>query len=188
MKVSGDTLLKHIRSFTFKGATTLKILSVDDFSFRRGRRWGTVLVDLERHSLVDILPDRSSETFASWLGEHAGVEIVSRDRSGEYANAIRKAAPGTIQVADRFHLIKNLGDVVLHVFGRRLESLQSIPAPGPHHLQLTRLRLDREASRERTSTRMRSLFRAIRALSKAGMNKSAIAQTLSTRGSRALIR
>jgi transposase len=178
VKVSGDTLLKHIRSFTFKGTTTPRILSVDDFSFRRGCRWGTVLVDLERHRLVDILPDQSSETFASWLGEHAGVEIVSRDRSGEYADAIRKAAPGGIQIADRFHLIKNLGDVVLRVFQRRSESLQSIPAPGPHHLQLTRLRLDREASREHARTQMRHLFKAIRALSKAGMNKSAIARTL----------
>jgi transposase len=178
VKVSGDTLLKHIRCFTFEEATTPKILSVDDFSFRRGRRWGTVLVDLERHRLVDILPDRSSETFSRWLAHNTGVEVVSRDRSGEYADAVRKAAPAAIQVADRFHLIKNLGDVVLRVFQRRSESLQSIPAPGPHHLQLTRLRLDREASREHTRTQMRSLFKAIRALSKAGMNKSAIARTL----------
>jgi transposase len=97
---------------------------------------------------VDILPDRSSETFADWLDQHAGVEVLSRDRSGEYADALSQAAPEAIQVADRFHLIKNLAGVVLRVFKRRSESLQSIPAPGPHHLQLTRLRLDREASRE----------------------------------------
>jgi transposase len=86
--------------------------------------------------------------------------------------------PGAIQVADRFHLLKNLGDVVLRVFQRRSEFLQSVPAPGRHRLQLTRLRLDREASRERTRAEKRSLFRSIRALSKAGMNKSAIARTL----------
>lgn len=63
--VSGDTLLKHIRSLTFEESAVPRILSVDDFSFRRGRSWGTVLVDLERHRLVDILPDRNSETFAS---------------------------------------------------------------------------------------------------------------------------
>ena len=176
--VSGDTLLEHIRSLDLGGAPTPKILSVDDFSFRRGRSWGTILVDLERHSLVDILPDRSSETFAGWLSQHVGIEVISRDRGGEYADAARKAAPGAIQVADRFHLLKNLGDVVLRVFQRRSESLWSIPAPGPHHLQLTRLRLDREASREHTRTEMRSLFRSIQALSKAGMNKSAIARFL----------
>jgi transposase len=176
--VSGDTLLKHIRSLTFEEAAVPRILSVDDFSFRRGRSWGTVLVDLERHRLVDILPDRSSETFASWLTQHSGVEVVSRDRSGEYADAVRRATPGAIQVADRFHLIKNLGDVVLRVFQRRSESLQSIPAPGPHHLQLTRLRLDREPSRQQTRTQMRNLFRSIQALRQAGMNKSAIARFL----------
>jgi len=177
--VSGDTLLEHIRSLNLGEARTPRILSVDDFSFRRGSSWGTILVDLEHHRPVDILPDRSSETFASWLTQHAGVEVVSRDRSGEYADAVRRAAPEAIQVADRFHLLKNLGDVMLRVFQRRSESLQSVPAPGPHRQQLTRLRLDREASRKRTRAQMRSLFRSIRAfLRKAGMNKSAIARTL----------
>jgi transposase len=178
VRVSGDTLLEHIRSRNLGKARTPRILSVDDFSFRRGGSWGTVLVDLERHQLVDILPDRSSETFASWLTQHSGVEVVSRDRSGEYADAVRRAAPDVIQVADRFHLIKNLGDVVLRVFKRRSQSLQSMPAPGPHHLQLTRLRLDRESSRQQTRIQMQSLFRSIQALRQAGMNKSAIARTL----------
>jgi transposase len=178
VRVSGDTLLEHIRSFNLGEARTPRILSVDDFSFRRGRSWGTILVDLEHHRPVDILPDRSSETFASWLTQHPGVEVVSRDRGGEYADAVRRAASEAIQVADRFHLLKNLGDVVLRVFQRRSESLQSVPAPGRHRLQLTRLRLDREASREHTRAEMRRLFRSIRALSKAGMNKSAIARTL----------
>jgi transposase len=159
--VSGDTLLEHIRSRNLREAQTPRILSVNDFSFRRGRSWGTVLVDLERHQLVDVLPDRSSETFASWLTQPPGVEVVSRDRSGEYADAVKKAAPEAIQVADRFHLIKNLADVVLRVFQRRSESLQSIPAPGPPRLRLTRLRLDREASRQQTRAQMRTLFRSI---------------------------
>jgi transposase len=176
--VSGDTLLEHIRRTNLGESRTPRILSVDDFSFRRGRSWGTILVDLEHHRLVDILPDRSSETFASWLTQHTGVEVVSCDRSGEYADAIRRAAPEAIQVADCFHLLKNLGDVVLRVFQRRSESLQSVPTPGPHRQQLTRLRLDREAFRKRTRAQMRSLFRSIRALSEARMNKSAIARTL----------
>lgn len=76
---------------------------MDDFAFRRRTRFGTVLVDLERHTLVDVLPDRSAHTFAEWLGEHLGVEVVSRDRGGEYAKAARRATPHAVQVAQRFH-------------------------------------------------------------------------------------
>jgi hypothetical protein len=110
--VSGDTLLHHIRSLHLRDHKTPRILSVDDFAFRRGTRFGTVLVDLERHTLVDILPDRGADTFAHWLGEHPGVEVVSQDRGGEYAEAASRAAPNAVQVADRFHLLKNLRDVL----------------------------------------------------------------------------
>jgi transposase len=73
-------LLHHIRSLQFEDHETPRVLSVDDFAFRRGTRYGTILVDLESHTLVDVLADRSANTFAHWLGEHPGVEIVSRDR------------------------------------------------------------------------------------------------------------
>jgi transposase len=162
--VSGDTLLNHIRSTRLQVHETPRILSVDDLAFRRGIRYGTVLVDLERHALVDVLPDRSADGFARWLGELPGVEVVSRDRGGEYAEAARKAAPDAVQVADRFHLLKNLRDVVSRVFRQHAEVLDLVPHPTDHLQRLTNLRLDRESSKRRTREQTKNLFDSIHAL------------------------
>lgn len=133
--VSGDTLLNHIRSLPLEDRGTPRVLSVDDFALRRGTRYGTVLVDLERHALVDLLADTSADSFARWLMEHPGVEVVSRDRGGEYAEAARRAASDAVQVADRFHLLKNLRDVVLRVFRQHAEVLDLVPSPATHLLE-----------------------------------------------------
>ena len=151
---------------------------MDDFAFRRGTRYGTVLVDLERHTLVDVLPDRSADTFARWLGEHPGVEVVSRDRGGEYAEAARRVAPHAVQVADRFHLLKNLKDVVSRVFRQHAEVLDLVPTPTVHLQRLTNLRLDRKASKERTREQTRNLFESIHALSKKGAKNAQVAREL----------
>src|SRR5215212_4971859 len=176
--VSGDTLLRHIRSLDLGEIETPRVLSVDDFAFRRGRNWGTVLVDLERRRPVDVLPDRSADTFARWLSEHPGVEVVSRDRGGEYAEAARRVVPHAVQVADRFHLMKNLRDVVLRVFRQHEEVLELVPPPMKHFQRLTNLRLDREASKEHTREKTRQLFESIHALSKKGIKNAQIARTL----------
>lgn len=89
-----------------------RVLGVDEFAFRRGRTYGTVLVDIEAGTVVDVLPDRTSETFAAWLREHPGVEIVCRDRATAYTKAVKESAPDAIEVADRWHLLQNLGTAV----------------------------------------------------------------------------
>jgi transposase len=176
--VSGDTLLNHIRSSRLRASRTPRVLSVDDFAFRRGTRYGTVLVDLERHTLVDVLPDRNADTFAHWLSEHSGVEVVSRDRGGEYAEAARRAAPHAVQVADRFHLLKNLRDVVLRVFKQHTDVLDLVPTPALHFQRLTNLRLDRKAAKERAREQAHKLFHSIHTLSKKGMRNAQISRTL----------
>lgn len=95
--------------------------------------YGTLLLDLTTHKPVDLLPDREAETLANWLRTHPGVQIVSRDRGGSYAEGVRKGIPGTIQVADRWHLLKNLGEAVQALFTRHLVAFRRTNVSNAQH-------------------------------------------------------
>src|SRR5919201_6915717 len=109
-----------------------------------------ILVDLERHRPVDLLPDASGATPAGWLRTPSSVRVVSRDRSGPCAEAARQGAPSAVQVPDRFHLLRNFGRVAERVARRPATLIGRLPAPGSASLPTTLLRPDRRAARDRT--------------------------------------
>jgi hypothetical protein len=111
---SGSTLLRQLRrKVIMPSAQAPRVLGIDDWAWRKGHRYGTILCDLERGKVVDLLPDRSSESTARWLRTHPGTEIVSRDRASLYAQAATAAAPHAVQVADRWHLLHNLSGALI---------------------------------------------------------------------------
>ncbi|MEA2525371.1 MAG: hypothetical protein QOF73_2598 [Thermomicrobiales bacterium] len=131
-RVSPDTLLRLIRRSPEVDLPAPTVLGVDDWAYRKGRRYGTILVDLERHRPIDLLPDRTAEALAVWLAAHPGVRLVTRDRSGAYAEGIAAGAPVAVQVADRWHLVDNLRASMQQVLERQRARLPPLPvAPAP---------------------------------------------------------
>ncbi len=195
MPVSATTLLRLERAAPLPQPPTPRVLGVDDWAFKRGHRYGTILYDLERHQVVDLLPDRATETLCAWLKDHPGVEIVSRDRAEAYAEGARQGAPNAQQVTDRWHLVKNLGKALERLLDekRRLlrQAVQPVPEPQTNPAQTAAATGTLPSSRpprraERTLERLKQCrrqdrlerYQQVRALYQNGWNISQIARFL----------
>ena len=108
-------------------AHPIRVLGVDDWAWSKGQTFGTILVDLERSQVVDLLPTRSADSLVEWLAQYPEVTIVSRDRQGVYSEGARRGAPEAVQVADRFHLVLNL-----------IQAVERHPAVNRRHLRIAR--------------------------------------------------
>jgi transposase len=138
MPTSPDTLLRRVKGASDEPAPPPRYVGVGDWAVRKGQRYGTILIDLERGHVIDILPGRDGAALKAWLKQHPGVEVITRDRWSAYAQAATEGAPEARQVADRWHLLRNLREAVQRLLERRsapvraaLQETPAAPAEGP---------------------------------------------------------
>jgi len=180
---SPDTVLRRVNKRDAP-ASTPKFIGVDDWAWRKGHRYGSILVDLEARQPIDLLADRSADSFACWLKKHPTVQLISRDRAEAYADGARKGAPEATQVADRFHLLCNLTSAVERVLETKRPELSKACEPEQVEARPTvavetppRLSVAQKRSAQSRERRL-DLYNQVLELHKQGMTDRAIGSAL----------
>lgn len=192
ISISGDQLLRFVHSKSETDVPTPRVLGVDDWAIRKGQTYGTILVDLEKQQVVDLLPDRKPETLAAWLFAHPGIEIISRDRGKEYIEGIALEGHPYIEVADRFHLLKNMVEMLQRLFeGCPDEFALAVKQNSPEQtttfppevlqeheeLELEKRQNTQPQKDKKTNRQVR--FEEVKSLTRQGMSQRAIAEKTS---------
>ena len=184
------TQLRLVRALPCPAISTPAVVGVDDFARRKGRTYASIVCDLERHCLLDLLPDASADTWAAWLAAHPSVTTVSRDRGQPYAEGTTRGAPTAVQVADRWHLLRNVSDALERVLAHehaalRAASADTDPADPADPADTTAIppvsgrrptRADRESAARQAMRTAR--YEEVRRLSRQGHSYTAVAQLL----------
>jgi len=184
VQLSGDTILRILRSRSVESPPFARIIGIDDWAFKKGQRYGTIIVDLEAHRVIDVLPDRTASSVQGWLQDHPEVEIVARDRSTEYAAGIVAGAPQAVQVADRWHLLLNVRQMVERFLNSIIARLQQMPISdeiaGYLHQKRHAFRRTRSEQHISQSSRDKRLarYQRVRQMRQDGYNIAQIAQIL----------
>jgi transposase len=125
--VSGDTIIRRVRQTHLEPPSKPRVIGIDDWAFKKGRSYGTIIVDQEARRVIDLLDDRTAPTLASWLQNHPSIEIITRDRSTDYAAGIQAGCPRAVQVTDRWHLLVNLRQMLERFLATIYARLDPVP-------------------------------------------------------------
>ncbi|WP_245536315.1 ISL3 family transposase [Terriglobus saanensis] len=178
---SGSTLLRELRRQAHPSASSApRVLGIDEWAWKKGHRYGTILCDLEQGRVIDLLPNRSTETVAAWLRQHPSVEVVSRDRAGSFGAAIARGAPAATQVADRWHLLNNLFETLTRSLERHRPLMREVrdllePQTVPH-LAVEQPATEAHKRKEQNRARRLERYEAMKRLVDGGMNHSQAAR------------